>query len=61
MENVRYLSKEQVAALFEVSVSTINRYIKEGLLSPIKVGKFVRFQEDIVLTVKDKLMKGEQA
>lgn len=61
MENtVPLLSIEEVAANFQVSVSTIQRYVKAGLLTPIKVGKFVRFKEDFVLAVKAKLAEGKK-
>lgn len=56
-KNVRLLSIAEVAACFDVSVSTINRYMKAGLLSQVKDGKFVRFREDFVLAVKVKLAK----
>ena len=55
MESVKLLSVAEVAARFEVSVSTIYRYVKEGLLTPIRDGKFVRYREDFVLAVKAKL------
>ena len=54
------LSVEQVAACFQVSVSTIHRYTKAGLLTPIKVGKFARYREDFVLAVKEVLNKEKQ-
>ena len=56
MENsVRLLSKEQVAAAFEVSIKTIDRYVQKKWLTPIKEGKFIRFHESHVLAVKEDL------
>jgi len=56
MENsVRLLSKEQVAAAFEVSIKTIDRYVQKKWLTPIKEGKFIRFHESQVVAVKEDL------
>jgi excisionase family DNA binding protein len=43
------LSKEQVATFFNVSVPTINNWIKNGTLKPIRIGRSVRFNREQLL------------
>ena len=53
MDNaVRLLSKEQVAGEFHVSTRTIDRYVKKGLLYPVKQGKFVGFPENVIKKIQ---------
>ncbi|MBC7948971.1 MAG: helix-turn-helix domain-containing protein [Chitinophagaceae bacterium] len=53
MENEKsLLTKEQLADEFKVSTKTIDRYVARGWLKKIKVGKYVRFDPDIIDKVR---------
>ena len=60
MEEVkgRLLTREQVATKFNVCYRNIERYIKRGLITSVKVGNNIRFNEDDVRKVKRELKKG---
>ncbi len=39
------LTREQFAAYLGISLSTLNRLIKNGEVNPIRFGKFIRFDK----------------
>ena len=41
-------TRKGVAALFCVSISTVDNWVKEGRLKPIRFGRLVRFDMDKV-------------
>lgn len=49
MENIeRLLTREQAAAYLQISTKTLDRYIKNGNLKPIRVGHLIRFPENVL-------------
>jgi excisionase family DNA binding protein len=43
-----YLTKLQVAQMFQVTVRTLDDWMKRGLIPFIKVGRTVRFRADLI-------------
>lgn len=46
---ITFLTTESVAEMFHVSVYTVQRWVREGRLDAIKIGKGYRFTEDHIL------------
>jgi len=42
------LSKEQAASYLGISLSTLNRYIILDILKPIRIGRTVRFNKEVL-------------
>lgn len=52
MENaMRLYTKEQTAVYLQISTRTLDRYIKEGLIIPIRIGSQVRFPENVLSAI----------
>lgn len=49
--NLKLLTAEEVAELLRVNRSSVYRWVEQGLLSAIKVGRTVRFNPDTVKAV----------
>jgi excisionase family DNA binding protein len=49
--NLKLLTAEEVAQLLRVNRSSVYRWVEQGLLSAIKVGRTVRFNPDVVKAV----------
>lgn len=39
-----YLTRKETAKLFKVSLVTISKWCKKGILKPYRLGKFIRFK-----------------
>lgn len=46
---ITFLTTEEVAEIFRVSPYTVLRWVREGKLGAIKIGKGYRFTEDNIL------------
>ena len=46
------LTKEDVAKRWQVSIPTIDRYIAEGILVPVKALKVIRFNPDYIASIE---------
>ena len=55
MENAqqRLLNKKQTAQYLQISKNTLNRYIKKGILTPIRIGYQLRFPSDVLSAVNN--------
>jgi excisionase family DNA binding protein len=53
-ETKRLLTKPEAADYLRLSVRTLEKYIKEGYIKPIRVGKKYRFPDDVVSTIQNK-------
>jgi excisionase family DNA binding protein len=43
------LKKEEVSHYLQISTRTLDRLVKNGLITPIRIGKQVRFTEDVII------------
>ena len=43
MDTIRPLTRAEVADLFKVSTKTVDRWVKAGLITPVKIRGSVRF------------------
>lgn len=45
-EKVTYLTRKEVAAIFKISLVTVNDWNKLGILKPYRLGRLVRYKSD---------------
>lgn len=43
------LTRKEAAKLLKISVPTLDRHAKSGILNPVKLGKLVRYKKDSLL------------
>ena len=48
-QKVKLLTRKEVAIICEVSLSTIDRWMKQGKLNYFKIGRSVRFRKEQVM------------
>lgn len=45
-EKTNYLTRKEVAAIFKISLVTVNDWNKLGILKPYRLGRLVRYKSD---------------
>ena len=45
-----FLTREEVAKLFKISLVTLGEWNKKGVLNPLRVGRFVRFRKSEIMS-----------
>lgn len=61
VESIELKSKEQAAAFLGLSIQTLNRIVKRDELTPVRIGKYVRFRPTDLYNYVNKLSEPASA
>ncbi len=45
----QYLTKKNVADMFDISLGSIHNWVKKGWLEQVKIGRSCRFEKDVIV------------
>lgn len=61
MANASLMTKEEACVFLQISAPTLDRWMRLGLVTPLKFGKAVRFSKECLANIKPLSQKAKTA